>query len=52
MPREIIDTQSSRPRYVRRIALTAAVAVIVFALVLVAIFMATGHWAHAPVPGK
>jgi len=52
MPRQIIDTESSRPRYVRRIVLTAVVAVILFALVLIAIFMATGHWAHAPVPGK
>ena len=52
MPRQIIDTESSRPRYVRRIVLTSVVAVIVFVLVLVAIFMATGHWAHAPVPGK
>ena len=28
MPRQIVDTESSRPRYVRRIALTVAVIVI------------------------
>jgi hypothetical protein len=48
MPREIIDTQSSRPRYVRRMAFTVAVGIIVLAVVVFAIWSAFGH----AVPGK
>lgn len=51
MPRQIIDTESSRPRYVRRIVLTVVVAVLVVAVLLVLAFAGWGHFAHA-VPGK
>ena len=51
MPREIIDTQSSRPRYVRRIALTIILAVVVAAAVLYGALALYGHSLHA-VPGK
>jgi cytochrome c-type biogenesis protein CcmH/NrfG len=38
MPRQIIDTESSRPRYVRRLVVTwVVVAIVVAVLVLVAI---------------
>lgn len=36
MPREIIDTQTSRPRYVRRMAFTIAGVLVVFAAVIYA----------------
>lgn len=36
MPRQIIDTESSRPRYVRRVAATIVVAVLVVALLVIA----------------
>jgi hypothetical protein len=52
MPRQIIDTESSRPRYVRRIVITTVVLVLVAAAVLVAAFAEFGHLMHAPVPGK
>lgn len=51
MPRQIIDTESSRPRYVRRIVLTTVLLVLIAAIVLVAAFAEFGHFAHA-VPGK
>ena len=51
MPRQIIDTESSRPRYIRRIVITAVIVVLVAAGVLVAAFAEFGHLAHA-VPGK
>lgn len=51
MPRQIIDTESSRPRYVRRIVLTTVLLVLIAAIVLVAAFVEFGHFAHA-VPGK
>lgn len=52
MPRQIIDTQSSRPRYVRRMVLTVVVVVLAVAVLLVAAFAGFGHLGHAPVPGK
>lgn len=52
MPREIIDTVSSRPRYVRRVALTAAAGVVGAVLVILAAVWAYGHLLHAAVPGK
>jgi hypothetical protein len=36
MPRQIIDTESSRPRYVRRVTATIVVALLVVALLVVA----------------
>ena len=44
-PRQIIDTESSRPRYVRRVALTSAVAVILAAAVIYLAYIAysAGH---------
>lgn len=41
MPRQIIDTESSRPRYVRRLLLTwvaLAIAAVVFVLVAIAVY--------------
>jgi hypothetical protein len=52
MPRQIIDTESSRPRYVRRIALTWAAALVLIGVLIFVLFAAYGHYAHAPVPGK
>lgn len=52
MPRQIIDTESSRPRYVRRVVLTTVLIVVVVAIVLAGGFEAWIHLAHAPVPGK
>jgi hypothetical protein len=45
MPRQIIDTESSRPRYVRRVALTTAVVVVLVAAVLYLAYAvyAAGH---------
>ena len=51
VPRQIIDTETSRPRYVRRIVLTVVVAVLIVAVLLVLAFAGWGHFAHA-VPGK
>ncbi|HET9028926.1 MAG TPA: hypothetical protein VFN49_02005 [Candidatus Aquilonibacter sp.] len=57
MPRQIIDTESSRPAYQRRLALRWAIAIV---LILIAIFVAFEVW-HAThhavsvglaVPGK
>lgn len=36
MPRQIIDTESSRPRYVRRVWATVAVALVVAGLLVLA----------------
>jgi len=36
MPRQIIDTESSRPRYVRRVTATIVAAVLIVALLVVA----------------
>lgn len=66
MPREIIDVQSSRPRYVRRVALTTALALAALAALLVVVFFlwgrpgatqagSAGRGTHGParaVPGK
>lgn len=47
MPRQIIDTESSRPRYVRRVVTTLVAIVIIVAVLLVLAFAAWGR--H---PGK
>ncbi|HEV2261735.1 MAG TPA: hypothetical protein VGR69_05545 [Candidatus Rubrimentiphilum sp.] len=36
MPRQIIDTQTSRPRYVRRVVTTIVVAVVLIGLLVTA----------------
>ncbi len=46
MPREIIDTESSRPRYVRRVALSIALAAILLAVL---IYFAYAVWGHRAV---
>jgi len=46
MPREIIDTQSSRPAYVRRRWLTALVAVAIVVLVAYAAWTFVGSHRH------
>ncbi len=51
MPRQIIDTQSSRPRYVRRIVIITVLIAIVVAILLIAAFAGWGHLARG-VPGK
>lgn len=38
MPRQIIDTESSRPAYIRRNVMLAVVAAILLALVIVAVY--------------
>ncbi|MBV8244734.1 MAG: hypothetical protein JOZ38_02320 [Candidatus Eremiobacteraeota bacterium] len=48
MPRQIIDTESSRPAYVRRNVLTA---VVVATILIVAVALAVLHpWQHARNP--
>jgi hypothetical protein len=44
MPRQIIDTESSRPRYVRRLIVTWVVLVIVVAILIIAAFEAYGRF--------
>jgi hypothetical protein len=51
MPRQIIDTESSRPRYIRRIVITTVVLLFI-AAVLVTAFAEFGHLVHATAPGK
>ncbi|HLI97261.1 MAG TPA: hypothetical protein VKT72_14430 [Candidatus Baltobacteraceae bacterium] len=49
MPRQIIDTESSRPRYVRRLIVTWVVlAIVIVVLVLVAIAV----YGRFPQPGR
>lgn len=36
MPRQIIDTETSRPRYIRRMAATIVVAVVIIGLLVAA----------------
>jgi hypothetical protein len=43
MPRQIIDTESSRPRYVRRVVLTSVLVFLVIAILLVLAFAAWGR---------
>ena len=45
MPRQIIDTESSRPRYIRRVAVTTAVLVILAAVLIYLAYIAyaAGH---------
>jgi hypothetical protein len=40
VPRQIIDTESSRPQYIRRIVVTTSLIVIVVAVLLIAAFIA------------
>lgn len=44
MPRQIIDTESSRPRYVRRLVVTTAIVVIVVGILLILAFAAWGRF--------
>lgn len=48
MPRQIIDTESSRPRYVRRLVVTWVVLALVVAVLLFLAFAVYGRLA----PGK
>jgi len=43
MPRQIIDTQSSRPRYIRRRAIQGAILVAVLMVVLIGLYYFLGH---------
>ena len=52
MPRQIIDTESSRPQYVRRIVLRTVLFAILAAVLVIVAIAAWGHLGHAPVPGK
>jgi len=53
MPRQIIDTQTSRPRYVRRVVLTSAALVAAAAVILYLAFIAFAqHRAGAPSGGN
>lgn len=49
MPRQIIDTESSRPRYVRRVVLTVVFLVLAAAVIIVLAFAALGRFQHAGV---
>lgn len=42
MPRQIIDTESSRPRYIRRVVVTVVLIVIAVAILLILAFAAWG----------
>ena len=54
MPRQIIDTETSRPQYIRRLVITTALIVIVVAALLVLAFAAWGRFGtskgNAPSP--
>jgi hypothetical protein len=50
MPRQIIDTESSRPRYVRRLVVTWVVAAIIVAILVVVAFAAYGRFGHPAHP--
>lgn len=43
MPRPIIDTQSSRPRYIRRRAIQGAILVAALAAILIGLYLIFGH---------
>lgn len=47
MPRQIIDTESSRPQYIRRIVVTTSVIVIVVGILLILAFAAWGRFGGA-----
>lgn len=47
MPRQIIDTESSRPRYVRRVVLTWVVLLIVAAALIVLAYEAYGRYSRS-----
>lgn len=49
MPRQIIDTESSRPRYVRRVALSVAAVIVVLAVLVYLALLVWGH--RVPVRG-
>jgi uncharacterized membrane protein len=44
MPRQIIDTESSRPQYVRRLVITWVVLVLVVAVLIIAAFAVYGRF--------
>ena len=46
MPRQIIDTESSRPRYVRRIVLSAIVVFFAVAVLIAIAFIVLSRPAH------
>jgi hypothetical protein len=49
MPRQIIDTESSRPRYVRRLVITwviLAIIVVILVFVAIAVYGRFGQPAH------
>lgn len=46
MPRQIIDTESSRPQYVRRVVVTWVVLVIVAVLLIVLAFALYGRYSR------
>jgi hypothetical protein len=53
MPRQIIDTESGRPRYVRRVVLTSALIVVLAALLVYLAYVAfAGHRASGPGGGN
>ncbi len=43
MPRQIIDTASSRPRYVRRRAIQGAILVAVLIAIAIGLYLTLGH---------
>ncbi len=43
MPRQIIDTASSRPRYIRRRAVQGAILVAVLIAILIGLYLTLGH---------
>jgi hypothetical protein len=46
MPRQIIDTESSRPRYVRRVIVTWVVLAVIAAIAVLVAFAAYGRFGH------
>lgn len=46
MPRQIIDTESSRPRYIRRLVLTWVLVAIVVGILVIVAFAAYGRYSH------
>lgn len=50
MPRQIIDTESSRPRYVRRLVITWVVLAIVLAVLVFLAFAVYGRFAQPAHP--
>jgi hypothetical protein len=50
MPRQIIDTESSRPRYVRRLIITWVVLAVIAAILVLAAFAVYGRFARPAHP--